>query len=62
MMGEIMTIKDQEQAGNGTPPSKQAKRDREAAKHWKKSSTKKTEMVKAERRMKEEARSAIKSH
>jgi hypothetical protein len=56
MMGEIMTTKDQEQAGKGTPPSKQAKRDSEAAKHWKKSSTEKTEMVKAERRMKEEAR------
>jgi len=55
-MGEIMTTKDQEQAGKGTPPSKQAKRDREAAEHWKKSSTEKTEAVKAERRMKEEAR------
>jgi len=52
----IMTTKDQEQTGKGTPPSKQAKRDREAAKHWKKSSTEKTETVKAERRMKEEAR------
>jgi len=56
MMGEIMTTKNQEQAGKGTPPSKQAKRDREAAEHWKKSSTEKTEAVKAERRMKEEAR------
>lgn len=56
MRGEIMTIKDQKQAGKGTPLSKQAKRDREAVKHWKKSSTEKTEMVKTERRMKKEAR------
>ena len=55
-MGEIMTTEDQKQAGKGTPPSKQAKRDREAVKHWKKSSTEKTEMVKTERRMKKEAR------
>jgi hypothetical protein len=51
-----MTTKDHAQVIKGTPPSKQAKRDSEAAKHWKKSSTAKTEMVKAERRMKEEAR------
>lgn len=55
-MREIMTAKDQKQACTGTPPSKQAKRDKEAAKYWKKSSTEKTEAVKAERRMKEEAR------
>ena len=55
-MGETMTTKDQEQTSKGTPPSKQAKRDKEAAIHWKNSSTGKTEMVKAERRMKEEAR------
>lgn len=51
-----MTTTDQEQTGKGTPPSKQAKRDKEAARHWKKSSIDKTEIVKAERRMKEEAR------
>jgi hypothetical protein len=56
-MGEMMmTMKDQEQTNQGTPMQKQAKRDRDAAKHWKKSSTEKTEKVKAERRMKEEAR------
>ena len=51
-----MTIKNSEQKEKSTPPSKQAKRDKEAAKHWKKSSTEKTEAVKAERRMKNEAR------
>jgi len=56
MTGETMTINDQIQQGKGTPLSKQAKRDKESAKHWKKSSIEKTEMVKAERRMKEEAR------
>lgn len=51
-----MKTKDQKQPGKGTPPLKQAKRDREAAEHWKKSSIEKTEAIKTERRMKEEAR------
>jgi len=51
-----MTSTDQKQSEKGTPPQKQAKRDKESAKRWKKSSIEKTEMIKAERRMKEEAR------
>ena len=56
MSREAITTTSQEQPVKGTPLSKQAKRDKEAAKHWKKSSIDKTEMVKVERRMKEEAR------
>jgi hypothetical protein len=51
-----MTTEDKKQAISGTPIKKQADRDKKAAKHWKESSTEKTETIKAERRMKEEAR------
>jgi hypothetical protein len=41
---------------DGTPPAKQARRNEQSLKHWKASAVKKTEVIKSERRMKEENR------
>jgi len=41
---------------NGTPLGKQTRRNEESLKHWKASSVEKTEIIKSERRMKEENR------